>query len=283
MNDVSKVVELRGPTFTIGRSPDCEFVLAHERVSGRHCQLSVKDGTWSVQDLRSTNRTFVNGTVLGAEPRRLSHGDLVRLGDADAALLEVRFVIVAERGHAAVALNIDDGPQRKIAELEAALRERDAELRARSAELVRMSEQVKKINGDRVQLHGERMAQATASQSAERASAVLTDEIASLRGDLADERTELKASRDAVTRGERRIAELEAQLASQDRQRRSEQADGKLQTKDLESRLRMAMSDLAVARDALATATANLDTLQKAYADALARLEAHGLGPPPRR
>lgn len=265
MSDASKAVELRGPTFTIGRSPDCELALANDKISARHCQLSVQQATWSIQDLRSTNRTFVNGTPLGEPPRRLNHGDLIRLGAADAVLLEVRFVIVAERGHEARALTLptDDAAQRKLAALEAELRTRDGELRARNAELVRLSGELEKLRGERAVMHGARMAQAMASQSAERATAVLTDELEAVRGEQAAERTELAAHRDQVARGARRIAELEAQLASQDRQRRSEQAEGKLQHKDLESRLRMALSDLEVARAQLADALGRLEALPR--------------------
>jgi septal ring factor EnvC (AmiA/AmiB activator) len=273
MHDASTVVELRGPTFTLGRSPDCELTLSDPRISSRHCQLSEQQGTWGIQDLRSANRTFVNGTLLGEQARRLNHGDLVRLGAADAVLFEVRFVIVAKPAEPE-RIAAARGPSAGEVALRQKVDELHAELRARNAEVVRVSEQLKRMQGERAVLHGERMAHTTASQSAERASVALLDELAALRNDLAADRAELAASRDAKLRAERRIAELEAQLASAERRGRSEVSDGQMRTKDLESRLRMALSDLAVAREALATANANLTSLRAAYDGALARLEA---------
>jgi pSer/pThr/pTyr-binding forkhead associated (FHA) protein len=43
-----------------------------------------------IEDLRSTNRTFVNGEPVGERPRRLADGDIVRFGAPDAAMFEHR-------------------------------------------------------------------------------------------------------------------------------------------------------------------------------------------------
>jgi pSer/pThr/pTyr-binding forkhead associated (FHA) protein len=46
---------------TVGRSPACDICLRFSSVSGRHCKLSLEEGYWLVQDLGSSNGTWVNG------------------------------------------------------------------------------------------------------------------------------------------------------------------------------------------------------------------------------
>ena len=268
-HDPMKVIELAGATLTIGRAADCELQIADDRVSARHCRLSLHGVAWVIQDLRSTNRTFVNGAPLGDQPCPLGRGDIVRLGALDAVLLEVRFVITDAPRIAEPA-----SPQPDDSALRHQLAELQAELRQRSAELVRASAEAARIQAMYKDLQVQRLAQAAASTSAERTSAALASELDGLRGELARERTEHDASRDAVQRLERRTAELEALLAAQERKGRADGNDATLRVRDLESRLRVAESDLAVARDALATASASIRNLQQAHTDAVTRLAA---------
>jgi adenylate cyclase len=46
---------------TIGRRESCDVCLRFPNISGKHCQLSFKEGYWYVRDLGSTNGTKVNG------------------------------------------------------------------------------------------------------------------------------------------------------------------------------------------------------------------------------
>lgn len=69
-----------GATLRVGRARDNELVLADERVSRHHGQLTARRGVLVYADLDSTNGSFVNGTrvheiVLGS-------GDVVRLGNS---------------------------------------------------------------------------------------------------------------------------------------------------------------------------------------------------------
>jgi len=257
--DASKVIELAGRTMTLGRGAECEIQIADDRISTRHCCLTGHDGAWAIQDLKSTNRTFVNGELVGEQPRRLSHGDLVRLGAQDALLFEARFV-TDERDAAPRKAHADDEPlRRKTAELQAALLERNAEI-------VRLSAMYK-------DLQIQRSAQAGASTAADRVNALMAGEMDALREELERERIEHAASRDAADRVQQRATLLESQLAAQERKFRSELNDGNLRCKELESKLRMAMSDLAVAKESLAMANDNIRSLNQAYQDAQARLE----------
>ncbi|MGH3009920.1 MAG: FHA domain-containing protein [Gaiellaceae bacterium] len=68
---------------TLGRGGQNDLVLdGDEFASARHAKVESRgDGVW-VQDLESTNGTFVNGTrVVGAE--RMSPGDILRVGETD--------------------------------------------------------------------------------------------------------------------------------------------------------------------------------------------------------
>ncbi len=66
-------------TATIGRSPDAAVMLDDPEVSRLHARLSRNEaGSYTLEDLRSRNGTFVNG--LRAERRLLVYGDKVRIG-----------------------------------------------------------------------------------------------------------------------------------------------------------------------------------------------------------
>lgn len=65
-------------SFVIGRHPDCELVLADPAVSARHARLLVVGEACTVEDLQSTNGTFVNGHRVTRQV--LDHGDVLTLG-----------------------------------------------------------------------------------------------------------------------------------------------------------------------------------------------------------
>ncbi|ABG03006.1 FHA domain containing protein [Rubrobacter xylanophilus DSM 9941] len=75
-------------TTTIGRSSASDIVLkSDDYVSGRHARLTRHGGLLYVEDLGSTNGTFVNGRkAVGATPLR--DGDLVRVGSTTFRYLE---------------------------------------------------------------------------------------------------------------------------------------------------------------------------------------------------
>ena len=74
---------LNSAPVTVGRGGQNDLVLdGDEFASSRHARIEVRgDGVW-VQDLESTNGTFVNGSrVAGAQ--RLDDGDVLRVGETD--------------------------------------------------------------------------------------------------------------------------------------------------------------------------------------------------------
>ncbi|MEI8020600.1 MAG: FHA domain-containing protein [Schlesneria sp.] len=54
-------IPLRGPELVLGRSPECDVRIRFPSVSSRHCKLMFDKGYWLVEDLNSTNGTWVDG------------------------------------------------------------------------------------------------------------------------------------------------------------------------------------------------------------------------------
>ena len=67
------------PSWVVGSSPDCDVVVDQPTVSGRHCRVTRDGAGYSIEDLNSTNGTFVNGVALAA-PRAVTRSDAVTLG-----------------------------------------------------------------------------------------------------------------------------------------------------------------------------------------------------------
>lgn len=73
-------VTLEGPAVTLGRAGDNTVVLDDEYVSGHHCRLVPdKGGQWRLEDLGSTNGTYVNESRLRS-PAVIPVGTPVRIG-----------------------------------------------------------------------------------------------------------------------------------------------------------------------------------------------------------
>ena len=75
--------ELEATPFTIGRAGQNDVSIdGDEFASARHVRFEPRrDGVW-VQDLGSTNGTYVNGVRIDGA-RRLAPGDVVRVGETD--------------------------------------------------------------------------------------------------------------------------------------------------------------------------------------------------------
>lgn len=82
---VIKEVQLAKERTTLGRRPYNDIVIDNLAVSGEHAVLSIVDGTVIIEDLRSTNGTYVNGQPILRQT--LNHGDLLDIGK-----YKIRFV-----------------------------------------------------------------------------------------------------------------------------------------------------------------------------------------------
>ena len=70
---------LREAGTIIGRNPECALVLDDDFASGRHARIFHRDNAWFVEDLGSTNGTFV-GTERLTGPVRVEAGSTLRIG-----------------------------------------------------------------------------------------------------------------------------------------------------------------------------------------------------------
>jgi pSer/pThr/pTyr-binding forkhead associated (FHA) protein len=77
---------LRGTTITlgqapilVGRAPECTLVLEDDYASGRHARFSLQSGTWVLEDLGSTNGTFIGRNKVET-PVAVDPGTPVRIG-----------------------------------------------------------------------------------------------------------------------------------------------------------------------------------------------------------
>lgn len=75
---------LPGSIKTVGRAPRADFVVDAPLVSRLHCRLTFQDDGLLVEDLESTNGTFVNGERVRALVMR--SGDALKVGRVEFAV-----------------------------------------------------------------------------------------------------------------------------------------------------------------------------------------------------
>jgi len=74
---VIKEIELTKPRTTIGRRPHNDLVIDNLAVSGEHAVVELQDGQAQLEDLNSTNGTYVRGKAV--KKQLLKHGDTVEI------------------------------------------------------------------------------------------------------------------------------------------------------------------------------------------------------------
>jgi diguanylate cyclase (GGDEF)-like protein len=65
----------------VGRLAELDIPIESDSVSRRHARFMILEGAWHVEDLGSTNGTFVNDTRI-TPSRKLHDGDIIRFGEA---------------------------------------------------------------------------------------------------------------------------------------------------------------------------------------------------------
>lgn len=77
---------LRQAPVLVGRNPECALVLDDDYASGRHCRFFPEGEGWFVEDLGSTNGTYIGREKL-TSPRPVEIGTTLRIGKT---VLELR-------------------------------------------------------------------------------------------------------------------------------------------------------------------------------------------------
>lgn len=91
VNNVSTLVITSGPKaglelplgsepMTIGRSSESGLVIRDDYTSSHHARLLLRGDTWAIQDLDSTNGTFLGGKRISGAPVPINVGDAVKVG-----------------------------------------------------------------------------------------------------------------------------------------------------------------------------------------------------------
>jgi len=76
---VDEYVEINHFPFVVGRSSGCDFRIFHPMVSRHHCELKRSNEGVLIEDLHSSNGTYVNGHPI-REGEVLRDGDEINLG-----------------------------------------------------------------------------------------------------------------------------------------------------------------------------------------------------------
>ena len=63
---------------TIGRRNTNDLIISDKAVSGNHCDLTFVDGKVYIEDMNSTNGTFIDGERISR--KELKNGDIIILG-----------------------------------------------------------------------------------------------------------------------------------------------------------------------------------------------------------
>jgi hypothetical protein len=81
-----KVIPLTGPTFRIGRAPECHLKPNSDEISRNHAEFTISDSGVVLRDMGSRNGTVVNGKSL-TEPIALKNGDLIQIAKLTFAVI----------------------------------------------------------------------------------------------------------------------------------------------------------------------------------------------------
>ncbi len=76
----TKTIELGDGEYRMGRSRECEIQLSLNNISRIHAQIALRSDEYVVEDLKSTNGSYVNG--IQVTRCILRDGDLVEIGEA---------------------------------------------------------------------------------------------------------------------------------------------------------------------------------------------------------
>ncbi len=104
------VYALDGDLISIGRDSSNEITVNDAEISRRHSRLSFQGGKYVLEDMGSTNGTFVNGQRLTG-PRVLKSGEVVSLGEQIVFVYEA---VLSDPGATVISSRAADIPPRPV-------------------------------------------------------------------------------------------------------------------------------------------------------------------------
>lgn len=81
--DVKQFYPMTNEVIIIGRAPGCTIQIDDFYLSGNHVQLWYEDEEWHIQDMGSTNGTYINGKKMKKNEFILDNGDRFRIGQME--------------------------------------------------------------------------------------------------------------------------------------------------------------------------------------------------------
>ncbi len=114
------------PTIIIGRDPLSDILIRDPEVSRNHARLILTEHGYEIQDMGSTNGTFIEGSPLRGEPHALNPGELVTLGSN--VVMEYQRLEMSNSDPLATMLtgNMNISPDRPLPQATGRLAEEDA-------------------------------------------------------------------------------------------------------------------------------------------------------------
>ncbi len=82
----NKIMMVEAKNIVVGRGEDCEVIVADKSCSRHHASFYDENGTLKVQDLQSSNGTFLRGKKVGIV--NVSVGSRIQLGNVLVVVLE---------------------------------------------------------------------------------------------------------------------------------------------------------------------------------------------------
>ena len=102
------VKNLNSDLLRIGRDPTNDFVVDDIEVSRNHAKITCLDDIYKIEDLNSTNGTFINGRQIN-QPEKLKDGDLINLGEKNV----LEFSLKKERAKVELTANPEQQAEKK--------------------------------------------------------------------------------------------------------------------------------------------------------------------------